>query len=72
MAGEYIDGDVPRLRNPELVSELRDMAKLVSWCYIFSKKNFDAFVSETGLDPSDVLIYEAKAAVPLFLSLFRS
>lgn len=63
IATVYGGKDCFQLRGTDIVAELRDLLKLLTLCWHFSKKPFPLFLEETGYSEEKVLLQEPKAGI---------
>eukprot|EP00271_Cylindrocystis_brebissonii_P023018 TRINITY_DN91_c0_g2_i1.p1 TRINITY_DN91_c0_g2~~TRINITY_DN91_c0_g2_i1.p1 ORF type:complete len:897 (+),score=215.47 TRINITY_DN91_c0_g2_i1:1432-4122(+) len=52
-----------RLRGPAVVTELEELLRLTTFCYLFSKRTITGFLEGSGFTEEDILLYEPRAAL---------
>lgn len=75
VASVYAGEKSIELKGPEIIALLYHYLKLLTLCYLFSKKPFAVFLESTGYSQADVLLQKPKAGVLMFgcsMSLFIS
>lgn len=68
VASVYAGPNSVQLKGPEIISELNYFLKLLTLCYLFSKKPFPVFLESAGYSQEDVLLQKPKAGVRNTLS----
>ncbi|XP_020241711.1 uncharacterized protein LOC109820062 isoform X2 [Asparagus officinalis] len=63
IACEFAANDCVQLKGPEIMSELIDLLRLLTFCRLFSKQPFLVFLDSAGFSKEDVLIQEPKAGL---------
>ncbi|ONK61618.1 uncharacterized protein A4U43_C08F31830 [Asparagus officinalis] len=63
IACEFAANDCVQLKGPEIMSELIDLLRLLTFCRLFSKQPFLVFLDSAGFSKEDVLIQEPKAGI---------
>ena len=70
VASVYAGSDSVQLRGSKIIEELNYYLKLLTLCYLFSKKPFPVFLESGGFSMEDVLFQKPKAAVSKLLAVF--
>lgn len=68
VASVYAGSDSVQLKGSRIIEELNYYLKLLTLCYLFSKKPFPVFLESGGFSLEDVLLQKPKAAVRKLLT----
>ncbi|KAL2464197.1 Mono-/di-acylglycerol lipase [Forsythia ovata] len=63
VASVYAGENCGRLKGPEIIDQLYHYLKLLTFCYLFSKKPFPIFLESAGYSEADVLLQKPKAGL---------
>lgn len=63
VASVYAGESSVELKGPEIIALLYHYLKLLTLCYLFSKKQFAVFLESTGYSQADVLLQKPKAGL---------
>lgn len=63
VASVYAGNDSIQLKGPEILEELKNLLRLLTFCMLFSKKTFPVFLESSGFSQEDVLLHEPKAGL---------
>ncbi|CAI9779743.1 unnamed protein product [Fraxinus pennsylvanica] len=63
VASVYAGENCGQLRGPEIIDQLYHYLKLLTFCYLFSKKPFPIFLESSGYSEADVLLQKPKAGI---------
>ncbi|KAF3456283.1 hypothetical protein FNV43_RR00933 [Rhamnella rubrinervis] len=63
VASVYAGANSVQLKGPEIIAELNYFLKLLTLCYLFSKKPFPVFLESGGYSQEDVLLQKPKAGL---------
>lgn len=63
VASVYAGENCGQLKGPEIIDQLYHYLKLLTFCYLFSKKPFPIFLESSGYSGADVLLQKPKAGV---------
>ncbi|CAA2996752.1 lipase calmodulin-binding heat-shock [Olea europaea subsp. europaea] len=63
VASVYAGENCGQLKGPEIIDQLYHYLKLLTFCYLFSKKPFPIFLESSGYSGADVLLQKPKAGI---------
>ncbi|VFQ61049.1 unnamed protein product [Cuscuta campestris] len=63
VASVYAGDNCLQLKGADIIAQLYDYLRLLTLCYLFSKKPFSIFLETAGYSPEDVLLQKPKAGL---------